>query len=136
MRVDFQVMVRDRNRTVSAVYASALLFIVSGGAVILLSRSNRPPALDQLTRTTDLVRDKRVHANARGAPYLELTTGGGRYTLDSYRRGWLDSVSGALPVGQAVTVWSRDVPNGTGRIFQLQRRDSLVVPYAEREQRM
>src|ERR1044071_5196467 len=121
MRVDFQVTVRGWNRTVTAIYASALLFVVSGSAVILLSRSDRPPALDQLTRTTDLVRAKRVHANAKGAPYLELTTGGGRYTLDSWRRGWLDSVSGALPVGQGVTVWSRDAPNGTGRIFQIQR---------------
>lgn len=136
MRVEVRFTAGPWSRATTVLYASALLFLVAGSALVLLARFGDPPRLDQLTRVTGLVGAKRLHVNNRGAPYLEFTIDGGRYTIASYRRAWLDSISRALPVGERVVVWSREVPNGSGQIFQLQRGDSSVVPYLERRQRV
>ncbi len=135
MRIVIQGGTGSVKRAAFGLGVFAALFIASGTALLLLARSDVPPPLGEVTHEIGTLSDVRMHRNNRGAPYLELTVDGGTYTVASYRRAWLDSVAGVLHAGDRLTVWSRTVPNGSGQIWQLQRGDSMVVPYAERRSR-
>ena len=115
--------------------AMALLFGASGGALIYLDRNDAPPPLSQLQRDVGRLGGIRLRRYAKGIPRLVLTIGGLPYTVDSYGADWLDSIRTTLHTGDLLTVWSRQTPSGMGQIWQLARRDSLVVSYAERSER-
>jgi hypothetical protein len=109
------------------------MFLVVGAALVWINSTDDPPSLAELTRERGTVGEVRRHTAARSAPYLTIMIDAGRYTVSSYSRAWFDSITAALPRGTLVTVWSREVPNGSGQVWQLQKGDSLVIAFDERK---
>ena len=106
-------------------------FLIGAAGVYGLNAAD-PPALESLERNRGIVGEVKHHANSKSAPYLTIEIGGLTYTVRSYRKEWLDSLRGALTRGDTATVWGKEVPNGWYQVWQLQKRDSMVVRYADR----
>ncbi|HVT40168.1 MAG TPA: hypothetical protein VHE78_14100 [Gemmatimonadaceae bacterium] len=138
MRIVIQRRVRISGLA-SILFVTALVMGGTGLALIGLNAIDDPPRLDQLERNIGRLAGTRLHrysgSKGGGAPYLEFTIGGLAYTLESRRLDWLDSIRTGLRNGDTLRVWSRETPIGSGQIWQLTRRDSVVVSYTERRGR-